>query len=870
MSLIIVCVLVGDSYPFRSEIQPSKVEYTADVHDKFALCKLKQTFNITIDGVEEAAYQFPVDYNSAFCDLLIRTPREDIRGRVKEKEEAKKMFDQAKREGKQAFLTEESTDRDIYKLSMCNILKGDEITVEYTYITEVEFSDGRNIFYIPNFISPRYGGKFIPFPDHSVYARVQLHNRVSYLKSSMPDTTISFENNVALLEYRSNKVLEKDIEVTYNAEYPLAGLSELPKNLRFSELRYQSRAFKLNVSNHSIVIAQFTPKIEQIPTSECELVFVLDCSGSMSDERIENSRTAISHCLEKMRNTNYVFNIIRYGSTHEMYLPRSVAATNDNIQKAIDYCKNIGADLGGTETYSALKACLDVSKTAILITDGDTSDNDEMHKLCKQFDCLSILGIGSGVNRANIKDMARNGKGIAVFSQTDSNILQNMDKIFYSITTPSVKNPTFEYWHGDHVELGELRSPVQPARIDNSIAVFTRDKVELGEPCSPVQPARINNAVITRNKVTRANPRIADLTNRSPVVSDQLNVVYAIVDDMPQLEKFCVAELNYILDVEPYNGPIDAQYLGCLAAKRIIQENDISEFFTKKSMVDLAVNFNIITKYTSMIAVSSLEVKKPTEEDPQPVGRTGPQGPCGPKGPRGAKCMAMSMNFFGGGSVEESCCIDVMECDASEDEILLMESPQMARSTQSMITSNPCLAMCGIDMNLYNDLTCDPNDTVVSEIYANNSLPQKIGLCDRNLSTTDMGRCPIKSSDDNESSSESSSDDEHVYQESTVLDNTELRKTLEWLSAHPFEVTCDVLKHFDETTGLFNPSVRALFDALPDTLLANEYALTLFVLMCLRRSKGCDDAFLKCYKLAIMNKSVSDLSTKVNFVALVA
>ena len=53
------------------------------------------------------------------------------------------------------------------------------------------------------------------------------------------------------------------------------------------------------------------------------------------------------------------------------------------------------------------------------------------------------------------------------------------------------------------VELGGLRPPVQPARIDNSIAVFTRDKVELGEPYSPVQPARIDNsvAVVTRVKV---------------------------------------------------------------------------------------------------------------------------------------------------------------------------------------------------------------------------------------------------------------------------------------------------------------------------------------------------------------------------------
>ena len=84
------------------------------------------------------------------------------------------------------------------------------------------------------------------------------------------------------------------------------------------------------------------------------------------------------------------------------------------------------------------------------------------------------------------------------------------------------------------VELGEQGSPIQPARIDNSVAVVTRDKVsvgadihsnndyairyasqqghldvvkylvELGEHRSPVQPARIdnNNVVVARDKVS--------------------------------------------------------------------------------------------------------------------------------------------------------------------------------------------------------------------------------------------------------------------------------------------------------------------------------------------------------------------------------
>ena len=834
MSLVILCVITGSNYPRRKEVQPSKVEYTANVHGKFAECKLKQTFHITVDAVEDASYQFPVDYNSAFCDLLVKTPREDIRGRVKEKEEAKKMFDDAKREGKQAFLTEESTDRDIYKLSMCNLLKGDEIIVEYTYITEVEFSNGRNIFYIPSFISPRYGGEFIPSSDHAISAKVRLYNRISSLKCSMPDTSISFENNSALLQYNSNKSLEMDIEVTYNVEY-------------------NPSAVRLNVSNHSIVVAQVIPKIESTRTGRKELVFVLDCSGSMGGERIASSRKAICHCLEKIRNTDYQFNILRYGSTNTTYLPGSVVANDRNINHAIEYCNKINADLGGTETYGALKACLDVSKTAILITDGDTSDNEEMHKLCRQFDCLSILGIGSGINRANIKDMARNGKGIAVFSQTESNILSNMDLIFSSITTPSIKNPSFYGW--------------------------------------------------TSDVVTRANPKELRLTNKSPLISDQPNIVYAIVDNNDQLHKISVEEMNYSLEVKPYDGAINPQYIGCLAAKRIIQENDINEFFTKEMMVDLAVNFNIITKYTSMIAVSVQEVKRPETQDAVILAftkrdddrkkwvdtytQTGSHGPSGPMYIAKSICTAYSTSIptmaqniqnmcfqdcslnLCGHADEEDCDDGNEDYDDGSSDIVWSDSPKISARIASVISDPNVVFIPDADKQLYHSLTTDPNDSVAGitkvdfSIYENcdvtkdsalpnimfDSEPVRSGLCDPRLGITDYRISePVRSG----------------------LEENEILEAFELLSKEEFDMNIDVLKHFDETTGLFKQSVVEVFGHLWDAWLKNDSLLTLLVLLCMRRTPSLVDEFKRCYELSMTNPAVAALAAKLNFGAIVA
>ena len=739
MSLIIICI-VHETDSTESKIQPQSVEYDANIHDRFALCKLKQTFHITMDNIVDAAYEFPVDYNSAFCDLVIRTPREDIRGCVKEKSEAKKMYNDAKQEGKQAFLTEESeSDRDIYRLSMCNLLIGDDIIVEYTYITELQYSDGSNIFYIPNFISPRYGGNMIPSSNNTVNASVKINNPVSQLKSSMSDTNLSFDHESALIEYNSCKPLETDIEITYNSTY-------------------QSKAVKFNINNYEMALVQFVPKIEKVKSVK-EIVFILDCSGSMEGDRIDNSRKAICHCLDKMRNTDYSFNIISYGDKHQLYSTILLPATNDNIQNAINYCKKIEADMGGTETYNALQACLQMSVTAILITDGDTSGNDRMHQLCKKFDCLSILGIGSGINRANIKDMSKNGSGIAVFSQNETNILQNMNLIFDTVNIASIKQPKFSW---------------------------------------------LSNVLCTHR----------------PILSAQPNIVYALTTDInEQMNEFRVDGIDESLALEPYNGFIDAKYLGCLIAKRIIQECEINEEFTKETLINLAVNFNIITKYTSMVAVSASKV---TEA----------------KNNQETKYLVMSNRQYA--SVMEILSIDfcsysnacvINNCNMFNSSIGTAFSTnvpvldQIAMERMQSVISDCCLVF---------DSCVDADASEMDDEYEINNT----NVIDKRLGITD----------------------------NTSLVNADIADVLcafEWYNNQLSEITIDILQHFDTTIGLFNMDARKIFNGLLDTQLTNEITLTIFVLMCLKRLAD-KDIFVKYYKLALSNESVAKIMNKIN------
>lgn len=532
-------------------LQPTSIDYTAKIHGRFALCELTQVYNVTVPGKSEGIYKFPVDYNSAFCDLIIATPREKIQGVVQEKSQAKETYETAKRQGRQAFLTEESeTDRDIYKLSMANILKGDEITIRYTYITELESTGISNTFYIPSFISPRYNGECIKADKHNITCKVEIADKLAKVKCLASNVQCYNTESAFVIEYKSEKVMETDIEITI-------------------ESTFTPSAYKFNCNGYDMRMMQFMPKSEECDiANNDEICFILDCSGSMDGQRIDHSKKAIIRCLEMMKrsaansNRTFKFNIIKFGSNHTMFNPTKMISNTDiNIKAAIKYCQGIQANMGGTEMVHALKACLDICNTALLITDGDTSNNASLHKLCKDFSCLSILGIGSGINRANIIDMAKNGGGMTRFSQNDSDISANIESLFKDITLQRIRKYKID-WDG-----------------------------------------------CTKSLITTKS-----------ILFNQPNAIYSILYQPSSQEIFTVEALKIKLEITPldipidakYNDvhivrrmiPIDAKYLGALIAKRIIQDNEIDSTFTKEDIVDLAVKFNIITPYTSMVAVS--------------------------------------------------------------------------------------------------------------------------------------------------------------------------------------------------------------------------------------------------------------------------
>lgn len=104
-----------------------------------------------------------------------------------------------------------------------------------------------------------------------------------------------------------------------------------------------------------------------------EIIFTVDCSLSISQERLEEFKEGISYCLQHM-NPGDVFNIVAFSDTAEFFMPESVPATPESIAQAEKFVSGLKSN-NRTNVYQAVE---DIVKTPaarkpsdlILITDG--------------------------------------------------------------------------------------------------------------------------------------------------------------------------------------------------------------------------------------------------------------------------------------------------------------------------------------------------------------------------------------------------------------------------------------------------------------------------------------------------------------------
>jgi hypothetical protein len=174
--------------------------------------------------------------------------------------------------------------------------------------------------------------------------------------------------------------------------------------------------------------------------SPCEVILLVDRSGSMRGTSIAEARNALQLCLRSLTEGTR-FNIVGFGTTFEMLFAESRAYDERSLKDASKHVDNMDANMGGTEILAPLEAILSkpplpgVPRQLFVLTDGQVSNTDAIIKLVrKHSDTTRVFtfGIGAGASHHLVRGLARAGSGAAEFiaprERIEGKVLRQLSK----------------------------------------------------------------------------------------------------------------------------------------------------------------------------------------------------------------------------------------------------------------------------------------------------------------------------------------------------------------------------------------------------------------------------------------------------------
>lgn len=435
--------------------------------------RLTQRFTNPTDKWVEGVYAFPLPEDAAVDTLRIVIGDRFIEGDIKERQEARIIYEEAAANGQRAGLVEEERPN-LFTTSLANIGPGETVAIQIEYQDKARLDDGVWSTRFPMVIAPRYSpkpnlglvadrdGRRIsvddPVPDRARITPPVLHpahepvgaeglrlpvNFDISLEAGVPLASITSQShglNIARADADSARISLKDGDVPADRDFVLSWKPQAtaaPTASLFRETR----------NGEDYLLAVVNPPALKVEGQrrDRETIFVIDNSGSMSGESIDQAKAGLLLALDRLAATDE-FNIIRFDDTMDLLFTTAVPANAQNVARAKRFVSNLEAN-GGTEMLPALRAALvdndrgnaEEVRQVVFITDGSIGNEDELFSIIHSGlgrSRLFTVGIGSAPNSYFMTRAARQGRGTFTYMDDVAKVAEQSAQLFAALENP--------------------------------------------------------------------------------------------------------------------------------------------------------------------------------------------------------------------------------------------------------------------------------------------------------------------------------------------------------------------------------------------------------------------------------------------------
>ncbi len=571
-------------------------DFDIAVTGQIARTRVTQQFRNPANGWVEGVYVFPLPENAAVDTLKMVIGDRVIVGDIKERQEARRIYEEAKANGEKTALLEQERPN-LFTNQVANIGPNETIVIQIEYQQPVRQSGGVFSLRVPMVVAPRYNpapelvasasaeavemyAVSDPVPDRQRIEPPVLDSRknapvnpitlaidlkpgfdLGEVKSSYHDVAATGDASARKIELKNQEFADRDFELTWTAKTgrePAVGL------------------FHEKVAGNDYALLQITPPEPQAGQKRLprEAIFVIDNSGSMGGPSMGQAKASLVYALDRLEPGDR-FNVIRFDDTMETVFANAVEASPENINYARSFVSALEAS-GGTEMVEPLRAALQDSKAGdgsmlrqvVFLTDGAIGNEQQMFDILGTMRGRSrvfMVGIGSAPNSFLMNRMAELGRGSFTQIGEGGQVEERMRELFSKLENPVVT---------------ELKATTSDAAVE--VTPKTLPDLYKGEPLTLLVRAKELNGDITVSGTISGRPWTKTVALDTALPGSGISKLWARsnIDD---------AEVEQSLG---QFSPEDAD-------RRILA---------------LALEHHLVSRVTSLVAVDKTPARKPGEK----------------------------------------------------------------------------------------------------------------------------------------------------------------------------------------------------------------------------------------------------------------
>lgn len=453
----------GPARPFVLKHTDVKAEVTGFVSSVTVTQEFENPFTEPV----EAVYVFPLPDDAAVNEMVLTAGGRVTRATIQKRAEARRRYEQAKSEGRQAALLDQERPN-IFTQSVANLLPKESVKVTLTYVARVRYDDGEFVFNFPMVVGPRYiPGNAVPGQSQGTGTARDTTAVLDASRITPPlarggrDISVSVKVDaggpIEAMSSVSHK-LNARAETSARVEVTLDPSDTIPNKdlvLRWKVAGPARRASLVATGGEggtfALMVMPPAPEVAIDPLPK-EMFFVIDTSCSMGGAPLAAAKRAMQSAMEQM-NPADTFMLIDFADTASTFHDTPLLATPQNVQRALGYLRALPAS-GGTNQMAGLGRALMYPKDrerlrlVLLMTDGFIGNETQIFAAVEQNlgDARIFgFGVGSSVNHYLLGRMSELGRGFYQYVRPDEDPEPAVARFVRRIEKPLLTDVTIDW-----------------------------------------------------------------------------------------------------------------------------------------------------------------------------------------------------------------------------------------------------------------------------------------------------------------------------------------------------------------------------------------------------------------------------------------